>query len=107
MEIKDGDWKLFSHDPEIGRSVWFIDDGERIHWRCDYQVEKLVTTNAEQRAIAAKGWAGDYHHIASIPLNIVHDQGVVDAMTQQDDKFLSKWLNDSDNRAWRTKEGKV
>ena len=32
--------------------------------------------NAEQRNIARRGWAGDYHQIASIPLNTFFDSGM-------------------------------
>ena len=27
--------------------------------------------------------------------------------SQDDQKFMSNWLNDSDHKAWRVKEGKV
>ena len=32
---------------------------------------------------------------------------MAEASRQGDDKFISKWLNSSDNLAWRTKEGRV
>jgi hypothetical protein len=70
-------------------------------------VEQTIKENAEARASASSNWKGEYHRIASIPLNIAHQSGFVEAITQQDDKWLSRYLNDSENRAWRTKDGTV
>lgn len=107
MKIRDGDWTLFDYDIKTGRQVWALhhDDG-RITFRTDYPVEATMDINAAQRNLAGNGWKGDYHQIASIPLNVYYDQ-LADAAREGDDKFISRWLNDSDNRAWRTKEGRV
>lgn len=108
MPIQDANgFTLVDHDPATGRTVWSYFDGEKDIYRIDYPVEQTIKENAEARASAPSNWKGEYHRIASIPLNIVHDSGFSEAITQQDDKWLSNWLNSSDNRAWRTKEGKV
>jgi hypothetical protein len=82
-------------------------DGEKTVYRVDYPVEATIKQNAEERAAASSGWTGDWHKVASIPLNIAYDSGMVEALKQHDDKFVSKFLNDGDNAAWRTKEGRV
>ena len=107
MRIRDGDWWLVDHDLKLGRTVWAMSnpDGSTTY-RTDYQVQPTIDQNTAQRSLAKKDWGGDYHHIASIPLNIVHEQ-LAEAQSQGDDKFLSRWLNDSDNAAWRTKAGRV
>lgn len=107
MKIKDGDWTLFDYDIKTGRQVWVITnpDGSQT-FRTDYPVEATVDQNTAQRNLAQPGWAGDYHHIASIPLNVYHEQ-LAEASKQGDDRYISKWLNDGDNAAWRTKEGRV
>ena len=109
MQIRDGEWILFEHDHETGRTVWYMQDGPYTHWRTDYPVENLIEANQRHRNMASNGWAGDYHLVASIPQNILYDEnlGLSRAHNEGDDKYLSRWLNDSDNRAWRTKEGKV
>lgn len=109
MIIRDGDWRLFDHDFQTGRSVWVMEDGNKTHWRIDYPVERLVEANTVARNDAGKGWKGDYHRIASIPQNVLYDEnlGLIKAHEQGDDAYLSRWLNSSDNRAWRTKEGTV
>lgn len=108
MPIQDANgFTLVDYDQATGRSVWSYWDGEKDIYRIDYPVEQTIKENAEARASARSDWKGEYHRIASIPLNIVHDSGFSEAITQQDDKWLSNWLNDGANRAWRTKDGKV
>lgn len=109
MLIRDGDWTLYDHDLKTGRSVWHMFDGEKDVFRIDYPVDATIEENTAFRNDASKGWAGDYHRIASIPLGILHDEklGLMEATRQNDQKYLSKWLNDADNRAWRTKDGTV
>lgn len=105
--IRDGDWWLVSHDEKLGRTVWATEnpDGSTTY-RTDYRVDPLIDQNAAQRNIAGKGFKGDWHQVASVPLNVYWDQ-LAEASRQGDDKFISRWLNDSDNRAWRTKEGRI
>lgn len=108
--VRDGEWELFSWDPATGRTVWIGEDenGNTVV-RHDYPVGQLIADNAERRNATPDGWKGDWHHIASVPLNLFHDQnaGLHDAFQQNDEKHLSRWLNDSDNRAWRVKDGRI
>lgn len=108
MTVRDeAGFELFEFDPASGRSVWRYFDGEKTVFRTDYPVSETLHQNAEARAAAAVGWKGDWHRIASVPLNIVYASGLAEAVNQQDDRFISRFLNDGDNRAWRTKEGSV
>lgn len=106
MPIKDGDWELFSHDFKSGRTVWHYFDGQAHHVRTDYQVDKLLDLNKEahNESLGAK-W-GDGRRVASIPLNTYFDQ-LQEAQNQQDTRYLNRWLNDSDNRHFRTFEGNL
>ena len=107
MIVRDGAWTLFDSDIKLGRYVWARrnDDGSTI-FRTDYHCKPTIDANTAQRNLAQKGWAGDWHHVASVPLNLFYDK-LAEATRQNDQKYLSKWLNDSDNRAWRTKEGRI
>lgn len=110
MKITDENgWELFEYDPVTGRSVWTLFDGEKQHYRIDYPVEATISANTATRNMAQKAWTGDYHLVASIPQNILWDEnsGLMKAHTEGDDRYVSRWLNSSDNRAWRTKEGNV
>jgi hypothetical protein len=106
-DIYDGPWRLFDHDPATGRTVWVLHEDGMMHFRCDYPVESIIAHNAEHRAAVAGTPYGEIAHVASIPLNVFHDSGLAEASKQDDRKFIAKYLNDSDNRAWRTREGKV
>lgn len=103
----DGDWYLISHDMQLKRTTWGRDnpDGSTTV-RTDYEVDATVEANKAQRNMAQSNWAGDYHRIASIPLNVYHAE-LAEAVKQDDMRYFSKWLNDGDNLAWRTKEGRV
>lgn len=109
MTIRDGDWELLEWDAHTGRTVWVMFDGEKTHVRTDYPVASLIEQNAAHRNATPSGWKGDWHHVASIPLNLLHDAdtGLHEAFRQGDDKHISRFLNDSDNAAWRTKVGRV
>lgn len=107
MIIRDGDWTLFDYDPKLKRQVWVRTnpDGSQT-FRTDYEVQPTIDANTAMRNMASDGWKGDWHKIASIPLNVFHDQ-LAEASRQDDQRYISKWLNDSDNRAWRSKSGAV
>lgn len=45
------------------------------------------------------------HHIARIPLAIVDD--LMRRGIWQNPERMKKWLNDPDNKAWRTKPGRI
>ena len=107
MLIRDGEWTLFDYSPQLKRQVWVRTnpDGSRT-FRTDYEVDPTIEANTAMRNALDPGWKGDYHKVASIPLNVFWDQ-LSEACKQDDNKFISRWLNDSDHRAWRTKEGTV
>ena len=104
-EIRNGAWKLFDYDPLYRRAVWVNHDRENglMHFRVDYDVSELLEQNKEAYNNAPRGWAGEYmHHIAKVPLNLYYDQ--LEPM-KGDDKAFDRWLNDPENRGWRTKKG--
>jgi hypothetical protein len=105
-EIRDGDWTLVEHDPALGRSVWHLHQDGMDHFRIDYDATQLLEQNKADYNVASTGWKGDFHRVASVPHNILHD-GLDQAIQQRDTQYVKRWLNNSDNRAWRTKAGRV
>lgn len=62
---------------------------------------KAAYRSKDERA----NWKGDIHHVASIPMTIYMDlkkKGIVD-----DEAAFKRWLNDPDNRVFRTRPGRV
>ena len=106
MKITDGEWELFSHDQKLGRTVWYCFDGQQNHYRIDQQVDDVLKANAEERHDHQGARWGDGRRVASIPLNVYYDK-LAEAQLQGDDNYLNRWLNDPDNRAFRTFEGNL
>ena len=108
--VCDGNWELMSWDPATGKTTWatMTEDGNTVI-RTDLPVQSTLDHNAEVRNSTPDGWNGDWHRIASVPMQLLYDDniGLNKAIEQGDDKHLSRWLNDSQNRSWRTKTGKV
>lgn len=105
--IRDGEWVLFSSDIKRGRHTWRRQNPDG-SWtfRTDYVCDPTIEANTAMRNMLDPGWKGDYHKVASVPLNIYWDK-LAPALQQDDERFVSKFLNDSDNAAWRSKEGRV
>ena len=100
-------WTLFDYDPKTGRQVWCtVNEDGSTTFRTDYPVQPTIDINTAQRNLARDDWKGDYHQIASIPLNVFYDK-LGQAAQEGDEKYISDFLNDSDNSAWRTKSGRV
>jgi hypothetical protein len=106
-DIYDGRWRLFSHDALTGRSVWVIHEGDRTHWRTDYPVENLIKDNAAHHADSMGNRFGEISRVASIPINVFYDKGLAQAHREGDRQQIKRFLNDSDNAAWRTRGGRV
>jgi len=62
-EIRDGDWTLVDHDPELGRSVWHLHQDGMDHFRIDFEVEKTLEANKAEYNAASSGWKGDWHKV--------------------------------------------
>jgi len=101
-------------DGEV-RSV--IDDGEGgiiIKHETDL-TDFIEHTKAQYNANPGKtGWSGEVldpkNKIASLPLAIINDlnaKGIMRGFHIQDPKAMKKWLNDPDNRVFRTRGGEV
>lgn len=104
-EIKDGNWTLFAYDQDTGRSIWTTWIDGNLTFRVDTPVDHIIQANTDARNADHPHRFGDYVHIASVPLNHHYQSGLAEAVVQQDEKHLSRWINDSDNAAWRVREG--
>lgn len=99
------EWKIFSRDPD-GTVTYFLDNGDSWILRTETPVDDLIADNAmEFNASAEKRW-GDGKVVARIPLNLFFDK-LAEPMKQRDKKYISRFLNDGDNRVFRTFKGTV
>lgn len=106
-EIRDGAWLLMNHDLATGCSVWMTVEDDKYIFRVDMPLDDIFTANREAEIASMGSRFGDYNRVASIPHHLVYENGVNDAIMQRDDVWLSRFLNNSDNRKFRTSRGSV
>lgn len=99
----------FDYDPATGIRTLF-------HYNHDddtFTLEKvqdsagILEMNLQLRNASPETWEGEGHgvRVAQLPLHVWQDlkqRGIID-----DEPRFRKWLNDPDNRYWRTKLGRV
>lgn len=105
--------RVLGHDIETGVTEYYHYDHatDEIIIERKQDVTKIVESNKANFNDHAGGWQGDMHHVASIPLEllpILEKKGIINSAGRVLDqgKFRA-WLNDRDNRAFRTRPGRV
>lgn len=98
--------RVLARDRRTGKLVTFrmLPDG-RFAIDTQVDVEPILEQNKDLQNLNPTGWKGDQHMVASIPMHI-HQKMRTEGMIQ-DTKWFKRWLNDPDNRGWRTKLGRV
>jgi len=95
--------RLFGHDPLTGvTEYWHVTDKGEYVIEKTQDVTSIVEANKRQYNEAPQKY-GDMNKVASIPLSVYYElkrQGIAD-----DPKAFRKWLNDSNNQAFRTRLG--
>lgn len=100
-------WRLLDEDPETGQQLWIReeDDGE-LMFKSITPVGALLEANkAAFNDSEGKRW-GDGKVVASVDLPTYYNK-IVPAKQNGDDAWIKRFLNDSDNRAYRTFKGKI
>jgi hypothetical protein len=102
-----GKWLPWSYEPERGRYVEFMEceDG-KIYFNTRTNVESLIESNKAAFNDSQDKRFGDGKVIASIDPATYFNK-LVPARLAGDDAWLKRWLNDPDNRAYRTFRGRV
>ena len=99
---------LVSENKAIGQKQYMHehDDGS-LTIQTVQEVEDVTETNKTQfnQFDERASWKGEVHKVASIPMSIFYDlkrKGILD-----DPAAMKKWLNDPDNRVFRTRPGQA
>lgn len=98
---------LLSHDPETGRRVYLFEQDGQFYAEVEQPLGHIFDANHEAEASTQGRRFGDWVRAASIPHHLVYHNGVNEAIIQRDKRHLAKFLNDSDNRKFRTSRGRV
>jgi hypothetical protein len=99
---------LISENQGIGqKQYWHEDDDGNVTIQTVQDVTAVVEANkaAFNQVDEKANWKGDLHKVGSIPMSIYFDlqrRGIL-----HDEKRLKVWLNDPENRVFRTRPGKV
>ena len=99
--------RLLSRNPMLGTETYFHyhDENDSMTIETVTDVTDIVEGNKRDFNGSHGGWRGDMHKVASIPLTKYME--LLQAGIVHDKKAFKKWLNDPDNRAFRTKPGRV
>lgn len=86
----------FHFDPETGTAT--ITSEQTV-------TDLVETAKARYNSVDERARFGDFAHVAHIPAVIMAD--LMKRGIPQDEKAMSRWLNDPDNRVFRTRPGRV
>lgn len=102
------DKKLFDYDPFLGITEYFYydPDTDKVTIQQVQNTTRILEQNKAQfNATDERAKWGEWSKVASIPINLWADlnaKGIV-----RDKAAFKRWLNDPDNRYFRTRPGQV
>lgn len=102
-----GNRRILSHDSATGITKYWVDNGDGTYTiETDQNMSAIIDSNKKQHNATDKHTKhGEWSKVASIPMSIYYDlkkKGIID-----DPKAFAKWLNDPDNKYFRTRAGTV
>ena len=101
--------KIFDTNLEMGtQKLWHYDaEKDEATIQTIIDATNVVEVNKERfNSFDEKAnWKGDMHHVASIPMALYYQMKAEGKLDDQ--AYMKRWLNDPDNRAFRTRPGEV
>lgn len=83
---------------------------KKFHIERSQDVEGYFDRNQRERSNQVSGWKGDFHKVASIPINLIdqwNKEFGCNVLLKENRHLLMMKINDRDYSKVRTKEGKV
>lgn len=99
----------FDSDPLFGleRTFHYDDVNDLVIIQTAQDIEPYLEANAELRKQDERsGWKGDWHRVASIPMPL-YMKLCRERQVDKDEREMKRFLNDPDNKVFRTKLGEV
>ena len=98
--------KILSHDPGTGITTWFHGDDMTGDFALEkrFDVEPILEANKDAYNNAPQRF-GELSRVACIPIVIYYD--LIRKGHAKDDEYMLNWLNDPDNRFFRTRPGRL
>jgi hypothetical protein len=99
--------RVFSTDPLTGiQRFWNHNPADdTAYLETEQELTDSLDLNKAHYNDSESNWNGDMHRVASIPLAVVSD--LMRRGIWGDEARMKAWLNDPDNRAFRTRPGRV
>lgn len=100
--------RLFSKDDDQGitRTFHYDDETNQATIQTQQDVTSIIEENKQEYAqVDERARWGEWSKVASIPMSIYFQlkaEGKLD-----DQEYMKKWLNDSDNQYFRTRSGQL
>lgn len=103
--------KIFKKDDIRTQVAHNTDDGGLVI-ATEQDVTNIIEQNKKEYNANNNAWGGDIldNKIASIPMTVIDDlnkKGIMRGFEVLDQKLFRKWLNDPDNRFFRTRQGRI
>lgn len=101
---------LIDYDPLAQRMTIAHDsaDGDTMTWESRQNVQPIIDVNREwMKEYDEKSRWGDGDLVARVPIAVIEQLMRDKPGIMRDKKALKAWLNDPDNRLWRTRPGRV
>ena len=102
--------RMLDYDPATGTTQWFHFDNSTGKMGLETQQDVTAIVESTKGAFnpvdERANWKGDVHRVASIPMLIYNDLAKI-SNNFKDQAVIRKWLNDKDNRVFRTRPGKL
>lgn len=100
-------WNLMSFDPVTEQATYSKWEDGRYMVATSRPVGGTLRFTKEARSVGRTDWQGDFHHVANIPANMFFNSDLHRASAEDDEGYIRRWLNDSENAGWRSKEGTI
>jgi hypothetical protein len=98
--------RLFSEDKLTGiKKFWHVTDKGEYVVETVQQMDAILDQNKREYNSSSERWGEKLNKVATLPLSVYYQlkrEGIAD-----DPKRLAKWMNDPDNRAFRTRGGRL
>ncbi|MCA0318221.1 MAG: hypothetical protein LCH88_09145 [Proteobacteria bacterium] len=107
VDLPTEPWSEYDAANGVMNHFFPLGDGRLLKKTEFLMTQELIDQNhAEAMASQNTRWRDGYTKIASVPMNLLfNEDGLSKALKAGDDAYLNRWLNDADNRAWRTRGG--
>lgn len=103
--------RILADDPIVAQRVNWHEEGDSVVIDTKQDVESIMELNKDQFNQSDGTFGGDMKHVARIPLVVMEDLIRRNILKKgggvKDEKRFKAWLNDRDNRVWRTHPGRI